>query len=550
MCEMGNKLGAAVVGLATACIGLGWAAYTNHAWEDYLIALRSAHHWARGDGLVYSTGERLQTFTSPLGVVVPAIVDRAFGGGETRILWIYRFLTLTALGGAFGVFHRHMARHCRYWFTAPCATAMAILDSKTIDCVTGGMETGFLLLFLAITLTAAECEFPDRKWRLGVGFSGLMWARPDSCVYIAAIVASILMRSRRGEKALQSWRTVAWAIALCTVLYSPWIAWTWWYYGTPIPHSVAAKAAAVDWHTGVELGKAALTFPIALVLGRSTVWQTFTPAYVGVEELPPTLTAAAILMVGITSLAWLWPRVRRDIRQLSFLVFVGEFYLSEIVPYASPWYFPPVALLAYLTLGLLFDQILGATEVVWGTAGSAALRVLAVCVLLGQLALFGAAARQAKFQQLLIEDRVRAPIGIWLHRHARSPSDTVLLEPLGYIGYYSQLSMIDYSGIASPRMLQIRKHDRDKWQSLAKVARPNPETELDPAWVAQLKPDWLVVRPAELAGGLRMARTDLLETYELKAVFDESDAVRAVPWLPGRGSLRFYQTYWVLQRRG
>ena len=64
-----------------------------------------------------------------------------------------------------------------------------------------------------------------------------------------------------------------------------------------------------------------------------------------------------------------------------------------------------------------------------------------------QLGLTVCVAREAQLQQRLIEDGVRRPIGLWLRAHAASPQDTVFLEPLGYIGYFSGLKMLDHPGL-------------------------------------------------------------------------------------------------------
>ena len=60
-------------------------------------------------------------------------------------------------------------------------------------------------------------------------------------------------------------------------------------------------------------------------------------------------------------------------------------------------------------------------------------------------------------QQSVIEDGLRQPIGLWLRDHAKTPHDSVMLEPLGYIGYYSGLKMLDYPGLASKEMVAARK---------------------------------------------------------------------------------------------
>ena len=42
---------------------LSFAAYTHHAWEDYLITFRASLNLATGSGLVYQAGESLHRFT-------------------------------------------------------------------------------------------------------------------------------------------------------------------------------------------------------------------------------------------------------------------------------------------------------------------------------------------------------------------------------------------------------------------------------------------------------------------------------------------------------
>jgi hypothetical protein len=51
-------------------------------------------------------------------------------------------------------------------------------------------------------------------------------------------------------------------------------------------------------------------------------------------------------------------------------------------------------------------------------------------------------ARQVAAQQTLIEEGTRRKIGEWLHDQA-APGDTVFMEPLGYIGFFSGLKTYD-----------------------------------------------------------------------------------------------------------
>ncbi|MBM3856168.1 MAG: hypothetical protein FJ399_23920, partial [Verrucomicrobia bacterium] len=84
-----------------ALLPLAFAAFTQHAWEDYFITLRSSRHLVDGHGLVFNPGERVHTFTSPLGVLVPALCTALAGPDrEATALWIFRLINAAFLAGA------------------------------------------------------------------------------------------------------------------------------------------------------------------------------------------------------------------------------------------------------------------------------------------------------------------------------------------------------------------------------------------------------------------------------------------------------------------
>ncbi len=81
------------------------------------------------------------------------------------------------------------------------------------------------------------------------------------------------------------------------------------------------------------------------------------------------------------------------------------------------------------------------------------------------------AAYQLKWQQQLIERNNREAIGLWLKENSESPKDTVFLEPLGCIGFYSNLKMLVFPGLSSPEMIAARRkvggaYNLDLWAPL------------------------------------------------------------------------------------
>src|SRR4051812_41344034 len=82
------------------CAAMAFALFTRHAWEDYWITFRSSRNLAEGHGLVFNRGDRLHTFTSPLGVLLPALAYLlTFNSSDYGALWIFRLLSAAALGG-------------------------------------------------------------------------------------------------------------------------------------------------------------------------------------------------------------------------------------------------------------------------------------------------------------------------------------------------------------------------------------------------------------------------------------------------------------------
>ena len=93
------------------------------------------------------------------------------------------------------------------------------LEVKGAAFTVNGMETGFLLLFLAGNVSLLAREAPRRWLGLGICWAGLMWTRPDGCISIAALTIADLAfgegpRRRRLADALK-------AGLVCTALYLP-----------------------------------------------------------------------------------------------------------------------------------------------------------------------------------------------------------------------------------------------------------------------------------------------------------------------------------------
>jgi hypothetical protein len=524
---------------AVFAVGLTWALYTNHAWEDYYITYRASKNLATGRGLTFTEGERVHSFTSPLGVLLPAAASLLTGNrSDDGALWIFRIVSLCAYAGA-GVVLWRLARVIHgSRLAAGLLVMLFAVDTKIVDFSINGMETGILMLFLAWTLSALITSPAKQSLQLGAAWAGLMWTRPDSCIYIAALAVGALLFCPPTPTAGGRWgllKTFFAASAIAAALYLPWLLWAWGYYGSPVPNTITAKGLFHPSITPASLAQAVWAFPGVITAHRDMLATTFMPAYSVNTGWPRAMVEVTYWIALGCMIVWVLPGVRRETRLVSFVFGVGEFYLGTFVMFPVPWYIPTLTVFSLLVITGLIDQGIGfANECAignrirseWITLTRGLIWGVSILLFAGSLAIALLAAYQLRHQQALIEQGERRQIGLWLREHAASVHDTVFLEPLGYIGFYSNLKMFDYPGLSSPEVIAARKRSSN---------RSYPECW--PALILDLCPNWLVLRSYE-ADAIRKENPEILgKFYTLAKAFDVRPQVNALPFIMGRGYL-------------
>jgi|GEM_PF-797592 len=533
-----SKPGRLIPGLTTGAalftaLVAGWfALHTQHVWEDYYITYRSSRNLVEGNGLVYNIGERVHTFTSPLGVLLPAASLWLTGGeSDQAALWGFRMLSIAALAGAAVL----LVLIGQSWKWGPVALAVATfglaLDAKTVDFTINGMETGIYVLFLVYALWA-HLKGAAHWWHLGLAWAGLMWTRPDGFVPMLAMAAGVLAFGSGAEREPRWVSLLAWlkAGALTTLLYLPWFLGAWWYYRTPVPHTITAKGGMSPPLTPGGVVLDLVTLPFAAFGVDNSLGRTFLPAYAdmgGWGEVLPTVGAA---IAGGVGLLWLWPRLSAGTRLASF-VFLGlHAYLTVFPYYPFPWYLPASVPFALLAMGGLVNDMER-----WRSFQESASRwvTLAPVVLLlaGSASITLRTARQLRAQQQLIETEGRREIGSYL-RNESEAGDTVFLEPLGYIGYFSGLRTFDFPGMSSPEMVAAR----------TEVGRDGRRL------IGYLRPDWLVLRPYQYERLEAQSPWRLSDSYELVREWDRTAAVLNAG-IDGVGYLLHDAVFRVFRRR-
>jgi hypothetical protein len=303
--------------------------------------------------------------------------------------------------------------------------------------------------------------------------------------------------------------------ALCTLLYLPWFLFTLWYYHTPVPHTIVAKT---DWESMEPSLWSDL--PHRLYDRGKLI---FAPINYAFEGWAPWIGWLSCALSGFCAVYWLLPVQDRLGRAASFFFVCLAAYLVAI-PFLFAWYLPPLTMCGMVVLARGIPRLCPASMP--GRVGASAAIVLALAGAFGYEAWLGA--NQIRIQQSVIEDHNRTQVGLWLKDHVR-PKERVYLEPLGYIGYFSNARMMDYPGLVCDEVVQARRRGQNFW-----------------TMVGDLKPEWLVLRPDEAR---EMARYRFFQAYNHEQTFDVNQQVKRLADMQGVGYLQHDAIYYIFSRR-
>jgi hypothetical protein len=531
--------------IAACLICLGYSLYTNQTWEDALITLRHSENWLNGNGLTYNPGTRVQGFSSPLSMLLITLCHLLTGKSSYQVtISLYRLFTIPAFAAGGVLVLKALDAQPPRLRLAPWLFAIIYLfDVKNVAFSTNGMETAFMLLFVGWAVYLMSRAAPDQWLLRGLCWGGLIWTRPDGLVYIGAFAFAewVFLSDYRRATLASLGRSAGVALAV----YTPWLIFAWLYYGNPIPHTIIAKAAA-EQGLAAQLVTAFDHFPGFLFDAAS---QVFCPIYgeqtywLGNDFLARVLIGLTKVVSIVALLYFIFPTRDRFGRAMSLCFILLCCYIGSM-PYSYPWYLPPIALVgatAFTRAVLVFAspaaQHRGARDgIEWRLVAA---RTLFAALAIGTAALFITAMYEERIQQAEIEIGNRAELGKWLKENA-APTESVYLEPLGYIGYYSGLGMIDYPGLVSPEVVRERRalHVKPQYARASRLLL-----------IPKLNADWVVLRFSEYQVLQQLPIADEFKrTYVFWRDFNVSKNLERYKFLPGRPSLEYDAAYALFKR--
>ncbi len=250
---LGRLRDAALLTLAVVTCVLAYRAFHGFIFEDAYITYRYADNLAGGRGFVFNPGERVLGTTTPLytliltglgllGLDIPsagtALSVVAIAGVGLAGAWTLRRRAHPALGVVF---------------------ALIALWGGFATYYLSGMETAFYSLLLLGSALAAS----RRSWGWTGVLIGLAFLTRYDAVMFAGPLLLLAWLGERARLAPGEWRAALRgplrAALIAAALALPWLVFASFYFGSPLPNTLAAKQALLS--TRVFLAESARMFP-------------------------------------------------------------------------------------------------------------------------------------------------------------------------------------------------------------------------------------------------------------------------------------------------
>jgi len=446
------------LGLATRLVF--WL-YTGRIWEDALITVTAARNVWEGFGLTHHASEPyVQSFTSPISVLIP-IMGEAFHEGIAAL----RLSSLAACVATIYFAYRIGILLGFRLIAHVFVLAYLACDQLQIFFGMSGMETQVVTAIAIATLYF----YLSRSWRaLGIVCGLASISRPEFIMFLLPPLGLALLLFHR--RAFLSVIKYALPIAL------PWYCFATLYYGSAVPNTIVAKSWSYRirpfaggsledmWQFTVESWRDYAPF--------KEFWQSY-HAPLPDLALKAIVTAVVLLFVG----GVVFGARRKPVLLLPAAAVCGfVFYRNTtILNSYYMWYLPPFVALAFIIAGYGVSQFYERFPKLAVPLGLA----LALCYSLH----LPFSMPLDKKVQTAIDVNIRERVGYTLSTMMTKPEDTVVLEPLGFMGWAAfNKTIYDYPGLGSKVAVRTMKN-----LPIPKIAD----------LVNALQPSYTVLRPNE-----------------------------------------------------
>jgi hypothetical protein len=386
--------------LAAVCVAAAVRLWLGpHVIDDAYITFRYSDRIAAGLGFTYNDGQHVLGTTSPLFALLLAVASRA------HLPLSAVALAISILADSASILLGAAMLQRAGWQLSALVYALFVAGwPMFLRYSVSGLETS---LYVALLLAALYLMERERPVALGVTLAALVLCRIDGGL-MAFICALAICRRPTAY--------VTYAAAAVTI--APWVIFTLWYFHSPVPASVQAKA-----HMRSTIGGAAAIFGAFFMSGPYRV--------LSLLALPGAVAAARSSSAGLRmGLLWWGAYV------VLFIV-TGAFG-----PY--PWYVVPLLPVYFMALALTI-------EIAIRRAVSSSLQPIASLAAVA-IIVVGIGVRLPVLQRTLDDWGTREAAYREVAERVVDPHDCVLAATeIGALGYFYRGPILDLMGLVSPQ---------------------------------------------------------------------------------------------------
>ena len=438
--------------------------------DDSFITFRYARNILAGDGFVYNPGAQVLGTTTPLYTFSMVILGALTGGTNAPFPWLALILNTIAdsltcvllwqIGKCLSNERVGLAAGFT-WAIAPHSVTFAI----------GGLETSVYVMLLT---AAAYFYMTKNRTIASLAASLAFTTRPDALILIGPFVIDRLVRAIHPELKEKLGRKEILALALPAVL---WNGFAFFYFGSPVPHSVQAKLLVYHLNPADSF--------IRLIQHYATPFQ--------LHQILPTAIAIGI---GLLIYPFLYLIGARNIwkiekRLLPWLLYpwlyLATFAISN--PLIFRWYLtPPLPAYIFVILYGLdnFAQTISTRKPSLKKLLPASLMMLSVIITLPAWEVqpdHGPSRPAPKMAYIKLEELYHQAAALVLPE--LQPGDVIAAGDVGVLGFDTNAQILDTVGLNSPESLDYYPVPVEKY--ITNYAIP---TNL----ILDKKPDWIIVQ--------------------------------------------------------
>lgn len=441
-----------IIFLAVSVFAIGflvrWYFYqqTDITFDDAFISLRYVKNLIEGQGFVFNVGEKALGTTSPFFVILLSAIGTLF---KFINLIVLLHLISAVLGGlsAILIFLITLKLFNSQFATVAAALTYA-LAAPLLRLEMSGMESSLVVFILLLSLYFL---LEKKLIPLGTTLGLALLTRSDLIVYVLPLgfFAWKSVWPQKKRDFLEG------GLAFGMVILA-WEVFSLVYFKSLLPGSIGSKMTVYSGHFNL--------------LGQSLryAWEyLFGPTVKSFLGRSPIVLALAI---GVFSLI--------DKKNWAVLIFsltgLAYLFLTLILNaplFTFPWYLTPFLLSYYFLAGIGFAE---AIEKARFCLNDQMIRFASVLVL---LLIVGTSFRPLTYAIQTNRGGTNLAfqqIGLWLKENT-SINSSVMLEPIGQIGYLSDRRIIDEIGLVSPQMQPFLKLMGSKDWPCAAVKNFSPD---------------------------------------------------------------------------